>query len=186
MSRAYWKTVQLKLSTEISYWSCLPITDRPPPPSALGPQNLLLLIPALFHLFTSLVRSPALSFFRTIHSSTFYGGSPLFPGTSLPVFWSVPSLSCLWLLDWLTFNTSPSLSLFLLNFCSSFAYPSLFINLFSCPCRSSTTSCHLSVIVICHPPVTLSLSLLSFYFPSSPPFAQMHQFCSQLHTLVII
>lgn len=45
MSRAYWKTVRLRLGTEISYWSCFPIPNLPlscpPPPPPLWDRKSL-------------------------------------------------------------------------------------------------------------------------------------------------
>lgn len=115
MSRAYWKTVRLRLGTEISYWSCLPIPNLPlscpPPPPPLWDHKSLFCWFLLFFICSPLPRSFPGSLFQQTplfvpykHTSVFYVFSPLLPRTSLPWFWSVLSLSLN--SDWLTFSFS--------------------------------------------------------------------------------
>lgn len=197
MSRAYWKTVRLRLATEISYWSCLPIPNLPlscppPPPPPLWDRKSLFCWFLLFFICSPLPHSFPGSLFQQ---------TPLFVPYTLSCFtFSVLcclepafrgfdqfSLSRQWLSDWLTFCRCLSLFLYH-NFSYLFAYLSFFVILFSFPSTAFRQPCHPIVLPCCSFLIHewLSFPLLSFYFSSSPPFSQLHQFCSQWHTLVII
>lgn len=154
MSRAYWKTVRLRLGTEISYWSCLPIPNLPlscpPPPPPLWDHKSLFCWFLLFFICSPLPRSfPGSLFQQTplfvpyIHTSVFYVFSPLLPRTSLPWFWSVLSLSLSqqWLVN--------LLFLFVYHNFYLFTYLSFFWILFSFPSTAFPQPCLATVLPCC-------------------------------------
>ncbi len=196
MSRAYWKTVRLRLGTEISYWSCLPIPNLPlpcpPPPPLLWDRKSLFCWFLLFFICSPLPRSFPGSRFR--HTPLFIPYiHPCFTFAVLcfqePGFRGFDQFSLLTVALWLVNLLPIYLSLLIFELLLFLCLPITLLNsvFFPIHCLPSTLPHSRSpLLFFSHPRVILSFPLLSFYFSSSPPFSQLHQFCSQLHKLVII
>ncbi len=106
-----------------------------------------------------------------------------------PGFRGFDQFSLLTVALWLVNLLLISLSLLIFELLLFFCLPVTLLNsvFFPIHCLPSTLSHSRSpLLFFSRPRVILSFPLLSFYFSSSPPFSQLHQFCSQLQKLVII